>query len=355
MVMTSPLPRNGLPLALSQGDPAGIGPELTLKAWLKTHENKDAPTFLAVADPEHLAAAARQLDLKVPLKIDCGGEAADIFPHALPVWDLEHSVYGKPGAPDLRDAAGAIASIEACVRLICNGLAAALVTNPVSKKLFYDANFCFPGHTEYLAELAQRYFGIIARPVMLIWSPELAVVPATIHVPLAQVPALLTRALLVETATIVARDLSARFGLSTPRLAFTGLNPHAGEAGAMGREEIDVIAPALAEVTAAGVAVSGPHAADSLFRPSARQNYDAIIAMYHDQALIPIKTIAFDHAVNVTLGLPFIRTSPDHGTAFDIAGKGIADPASLIAALKLAARLARNDANSSCAGAARAS
>jgi 4-hydroxythreonine-4-phosphate dehydrogenase len=351
--VTDLLPANDLPLALSQGDPSGIGSELTLKAWLKTHESKDAPRFLAVANPDHLGAAARHLDLKVPLKIDSGCEAAQIFPYALPVRALEHCVYGKPGAPDARDAAGAIASIDACVRLIRDGIAAAAVTNPVSKQLFYEANFGYPGHTEYLAELAQRYFGMSGRPVMLIWSPELAVVPATIHVPLARVPALLSRALLVETATIVARDLAARFGITNPRLAFTGFNPHAGEGGAMGREEIEIIAPALAELKAAGVAVTGPHAADSLFRPSARQNYDAIVAMYHDQALIPIKTIAFDHAVNVTLGLPFIRTSPDHGTAFDIAGKGIADPASLIGALHLAARLARN-ANSSYAGAARA-
>ncbi len=345
-VMPAPLPRNSLPLVLSQGDPAGIGPELTLKAWLKTHARKDAPRFLAVADPEHLAAVARLLDMEVPVKIASGAEAAEIFPHALPVRALERGVYGRPGAPDIRDAAGAIASIDTCVRLIRDGMAAAAVTNPVSKKLFYEANFGHPGHTEFLAELAQRYFGTSARPVMLIWSPELAVVPATIHVPLAQVPPLLSRALLVETAMIVARDFTARFGIKNPRLAFTGLNPHAGEDGAMGREEIEIIAPALAELKAAGIAASGPHAADSLFRPSARANYDAVIAMYHDQALIPIKTIAFDHAVNATLGLPFVRTSPDHGTAFDIAGKGIADPASLITALHLAARLARNAATS---------
>jgi 4-hydroxythreonine-4-phosphate dehydrogenase len=176
---------------------------------------------------------------------------------------------------------------------------------------------------------------------MLIWSPQFSVVPATIHVPLARVPALLTRELLVETGVIVAEGLASRFGIKNPRLAFTGLNPHAGEGGAMGREEIEIIAPALADLAAAGVAVSGPHAADSLFRPSARKSYDAVVAMYHDQALIAVKTVAFARAVNVTLGLPLIRTSPDHGTAFDIAGKGIADPASLIAALRLAGKLAR--------------
>ncbi|MGH6836461.1 MAG: 4-hydroxythreonine-4-phosphate dehydrogenase PdxA [Methylocella sp.] len=339
--MARSLLANILPLGLTQGDPAGIGPELTLKAWLKTHDKPDAPPFLAVASPDRLAEIARDLNLNVPIKIAAGAEAAVVFRHALPVQALNHSVAGKPGAPDMRDAAGTIASIETCVRLIRAGEASAIVTNPIAKQLFYRASFRHPGHTEFLAELAERYFGECGRPVMLIWSPQFAVVPATIHVPLARVPALLTRELLVDTGLIAARDLASRFGIKNPRLAFTGLNPHAGEGGTMGREEIEIIAPAVADLAAAGVAVSGPHAADSLFRPSARKSYDAVVAMYHDQALIPVKTVAFDHAVNVTLGLPLIRTSPDHGTAFDIAGKGIADPASLIAALRLAGKLAR--------------
>ena len=334
-------PASILPLALTQGDPSGIGPELTLKAWLKMHDEPDAPPFLAVANPDRLAAIARDLDLKVPVKIVAGAEAAPVFRHALPVHALQHSVAGKPGTPDVRDAAGTIASIEICVRLIRAGEASAIVTNPIAKELFYRASFCHPGHTEFLAELAERYFGERARAVMLIWSPQLAVVPATIHVPLARVPALLTRQLLAETGVIVAEGLASRFGIKKPRLAFTGLNPHAGEGGTMGREEIEVIAPALADLAAAGVAVSGPHAADSLFRPSARKSYDAVVAMYHDQALIAVKTVAFARAVNVTLGLPLIRTSPDHGTAFDIAGKGIANPASLVAALRLADKLVR--------------
>jgi 4-hydroxythreonine-4-phosphate dehydrogenase len=334
-------PANILPLALTQGDPSGIGPELTLKAWLKTHDKPDAPPFLAVANPDRLAGIARDLDLKVSVKIVAGAEAALVFRHALPVSALNHSVAGKLGTPDVRDAAGTIASIETCVRLIRAGEASAIVTNPIAKELFYRASFCHPGHTEFLAELAERYFGERARAVMLIWSPQLAVVPATIHVPLARVPALLTRQLLAETGVIVAEGLASRFGIKKPRLAFTGLNPHAGEGGTMGREEIEVIAPALADLAAAGVVVSGPHAADSLFRPSARKSYDAVVAMYHDQALIPVKTVAFERAVNVTLGLPLIRTSPDHGTAFDIAGTGTADPASLIAALRLAGKLAR--------------
>jgi 4-hydroxythreonine-4-phosphate dehydrogenase len=339
--MARSLPANILPLALTQGDPSGIGPELTLKAWLTTHDKPDAPPFLAVANPDLLAAIARGLDLKVPVKIVAGAEATPVFHHALPVYALNHYVAGKPGAPDVRDTAGTIASIETCVRLIRAGEASAVVTNPIAKELFYRASFRYPGHTEFLAELAERYFGKRARPVMLIWSPQFAVVPATIHVPLARVPALLTRELLIETGFVAARDLASRFGIKKPRLAFSGLNPHAGEGGTMGREELEVIAPALADLAAAGVAVSGPHAADSLFRPSARRSYDAVVAMYHDQALIAVKTVAFARAVNVTLGLPLIRTSPDHGTAFDIAGKGIADPASLIAALRLAGKLAR--------------
>lgn len=339
--MARSLPANILPLALTQGDPSGIGPELTLKAWLKTHDKPDTPPFLVVANPDHVKAIARDLDLKVPVKIVSGAEAAPVFRHALPVYALQHSVAGRPGTPDVRNAAGTIASIETCVRLIRAGEASAVVTNPIAKELFYRASFRHPGHTEFLAELAERYFGERARAVMLIWSPQFAVVPATIHVPLARVAALLTRELLVETGGIVAEGLASRFSIKNPRLAFTGLNPHAGEGGTMGREEIEIIAPALADLAAAGVAVSGPHAADSLFRPSARKSYDAVVAMYHDQALIPVKTVAFERAVNVTLGLPLIRTSPDHGTAFDIAGKGIADPVSLIAALRLAGTLAR--------------
>ncbi len=339
--MVRSLPQNMLPLALTQGDPSGIGPELTLKAWLKMHDKPDSPPFLAVANPDRLAAIARDLDLKVPVKIVASAEAAPVFRHALPVHALKHSVAGRPGAPDVRDAAGTMASIETCVRLIRAGEASAIVTNPIAKELFHRAGFRHLGHTEFLAEIAERYFGDCARTVMLIWSPQFAVVPATIHVPLARVSALLTRELLVETGMIVAEGLASRFGIKNPRLAFTGLNPHAGEGGTMGREEIEVIAPAVADLAAAGVAVSGPHAADSLFRPSARKSYDVVIAMYHDQALIPVKTVAFERAVNVTLGLPLIRTSPDHGTAFDIAGKGIADPASLIAALRLAGKLVR--------------
>lgn len=329
-------------LALTRGDPSGIGPELALKAWAQAHAKPDAPAFFIAAEPDHLAALAAQLRLDVPVEsIESAAEAAAVFPRALPVLASNHRVAGSPGAPDVSDAAGTIASIETCVRLVRAGEASAIVTNPIAKEILYRAGFRHPGHTEFLAELAERWFGQKARAVMLLWSSELAVVPATIHVALERVPTLLTRALLVETGLIVAHDFTHRFGIKNPRLAFTGLNPHAGEGGAMGRQEIDVIIPALTELAAAGVKVSGPHPADTLFHAAARQNYDAVIAMYHDQALIPIKTLAFENAVNVTLGLPFIRTSPDHGTAFDIAGQGVANPASLIAALHLAGRLAR--------------
>ncbi|SFK05758.1 4-hydroxythreonine-4-phosphate dehydrogenase PdxA [Methylocapsa palsarum] len=328
-------------LALTRGDPSGIGPELALKAWLRMRGDPEAPPFLIAAGPGHLRALAKRLALDVPIEEIAGPDtAAAVFRRALPVLTLGHDVAGAPGVPDARDAPGTIASIETCVDLARSGQAGAVVTNPIAKDVLYRAGFPHPGHTEFLAELAERWTGARARAVMLLWSPELSVVPATIHIPLARVPETLTRELLVETGLIVARDLTRRFGVARARLAFTGLNPHAGEGGAMGREDIEIIAPALADLAAQGIAVSGPHPADTLFHAAARKTYDVVIAMYHDQALIPIKTIAFDSAVNVTLGLPFVRASPDHGTAFDIAGKGVANPASLIAALRLAGRLA---------------
>ncbi|VTZ27624.1 4-hydroxy-L-threonine phosphate dehydrogenase, NAD-dependent [Methylocella tundrae] len=328
-------------LALTRGDPSGIGPELALKAWAAMHQDPEAPAFLIAAEPDHLAVLAQRLRLAVPIEpIGAATDAAALFRRALPVLDSKLTVKGKPGSPHAEDAAGTIASIETCVNLVRTGAAAAIVTNPIAKEVLYRAGFPHPGHTEFLGALAERPYQSSVRPVMLLWSPELAVVPATIHIALKDVPARLTTDLLFETGRIVAHDFRQRFGLAHPRLAFTGLNPHAGEGGAMGREEIDVIAPALAQLKAAGIDVSGPHPADTLFDAKARKTYDVVIAMYHDQALIPIKTIAFAHAVNVTLGLPFIRTSPDHGTAFAIAGQGVADPSSLIEALRLAGRLA---------------
>jgi 4-hydroxythreonine-4-phosphate dehydrogenase len=233
---------------------------------------------------------------------------------------------------------------------VVSGAADAIVTNPVAKNVLYRSGFAEPGHTEYLAKLAAETTGIHAHPVMMLWAPELAVVPVTIHLPLKDVITRLTRDLVVETGRIVARDLADRFGIARPRLAVAGLNPHAGEDGALGDEDLTVVRPAVEQLKAEGIDARGPLPADTLFHAAARASYDAALAMYHDQALIPIKTLAFDHAVNVTLGLPFVRTSPDHGTAFDIAGTGRADPGSLIAALRLAARLAARSESQEIAG-----
>jgi len=327
-------------LALTRGDPSGIGPELALKAWLATHADDTAPAFFIVADSDHLTKLAHRFGLTVPVEDVDPSDATAVFKRALPVVGTGRAVRGALGAPDPADAAATIESIEIGADLVRSGAADAIVTSPIAKEVLQRAGFQHPGQTEFLGELALRLFGVKARPVMLIWSPELAVVPATIHIPLADAPRLLSTALLVETGKIVATDLKRRFGFAVPRLAFTGLNPHAGESGHIGHEEIDIIGPAIAELRRVGIDARGPYAADSLFHKAARAHYDVVVAMYHDQALIPIKTLAFDTGVNVTLGLPFVRTSPDHGTAFDIAAEGKADPSSLIAALRLAARLA---------------
>jgi 4-hydroxythreonine-4-phosphate dehydrogenase len=334
--------RKAPPLALTQGDPSGIGAEIALKAWREIRRKAGAP-FLVLGDPAHFERVARALGLAVPIRQTGAEDAERVFAEALPIIALKASVIGTPGRPSPADASATIEAIERAVEMVATGCASAIVTNPIAKEVLYAAGFRHPGHTEFLGELASRYFGDDAHPVMMLWSPELAVVPATIHIPLAKVPAQLTRELLVETGRIVAKDMIKRFGIAEPRLAFCGLNPHAGEAGSIGREEIEVLVPAIAALQRAGVRATGPFPADTLFHAGARDRYDAVIAMYHDQALIPIKTIAFDSAVNVTLGLPFVRTSPDHGTAFDIAGQGRADPSSLIAAINLAARLARTD------------
>jgi 4-hydroxythreonine-4-phosphate dehydrogenase len=325
-------------LALTQGDPAGIGPEIALKAWVARQEHGLAP-FFVLSDPAFLARTAARLGLDVPIQATEPGAAAAIFDTALPVVPLSAEVAARPGEPDAATAAGTIESIERAVALAQAGQAAAVVTCPIAKHVLYAAGFCHPGHTEFLAVLAAPPGGPVPRPVMMLWSEDLAVVPVTIHIPLKDVRSALTEDLIVETARIVAHDLRVRFGLERPRLALCGLNPHAGEAGTMGREDAEVIAPAIGRLQAEGIDASGPWPADTMFHARARRGYDAALAMYHDQALIPIKTIAFDDGVNVTLGLPFIRTSPDHGTAFDIAARGIARPDSLVAALRLAGRL----------------
>ncbi len=327
-----------LPLAMTQGDPSGVGPEIALKAFC-ARKALDLPPFFLLGDPELFARVAKSLGLDVAVEATTPAAASVCFARALPVVPLGLLARGVPGEPDPFDATSTVLSIEWAVESVAKSQARAIVTLPIAKSALYAAGFKHPGHTEFLGELALRYFHAAARPVMMIWAQELAVVPVTIHVALAQVPHLLTRELLIETGRIVAEDLTRRFGVASPRLAFAGLNPHAGEGGSMGREEIDVIAPAVEALRAMGIDASGPHPADTMFHKAARAKYDAALCPTHDQALIPIKTLAFDRGANVTLGLPFVRASPDHGTAFDIAGKGVADATSLIEAIRLAGRI----------------
>jgi 4-hydroxythreonine-4-phosphate dehydrogenase len=331
--------RVALPLALTLGEPAGIGPDITLSAWRRRAE-LHLPPFYVLADPQLLMRRARDLGLDVPIALVVPEAASAAFASVLPVVDLNLHVTAQPGRPDESSAAAAIAAIRRAVEDVLSRTAAAMVTNPVAKNVLYQSGFPEPGHTEYLGKLTQEMTGTRVRPVMMLWSPELAVVPVTIHLPLREVPRRLSIDLLLETGRVVARDLQRWFGIAHPRLAVAGLNPHAGEDGALGDEDRTVVKRAVERLAAEGLHIRGPLSADSLFHAAARATYDAAICMYHDQALIPIKTLAFDRAVNVTLGLPFVRTSPDHGTAFDIAGTGRADAGSLVAAIHLAARLA---------------
>jgi 4-hydroxythreonine-4-phosphate dehydrogenase len=330
------------PLALTLGEPAGIGPDVTLAAWRRRVE-LDLPAFYLVGDPQCLARRAERLGLDVAIETATPATAAAAFSRALPVVALDLAATAEPGRPDDTSAPAAIASIDRADDDVIEGRAAAVVTNPVAKSVLYRAGFADPGHTEYLARLSFERTGNPAWPVMMLWSPEVAVVPVTIHIPFKEVPQRLTRDLIFETGRVVARDLIERFGIAHPRLAVAGLNPHAGEDGTLGKEDAAIVKPAIERLIADGIDARGPLSADTMFHEAARRTYDAALCMYHDQALIPIKTLAFDHAVNVTLGLPFVRTSPDHGTAFDIAGTGKANPTSLVAALKLAARLAAAD------------
>ena len=319
------------PLAVTMGDPAGIGPDITLISWL----NRAAlalPAFVLVGDAELVAERALQLGLVIPIeRVSEFAAGREIFARALPV---------LPVRPAGADQSLIVAGIEQAVLAVLERRALAMVTNPLTKSALNPAGLSYPGHTEYLALLAERFGGgPRPRPVMMLAAEELKVVPATVHVPIAAVPSLLTRELLSETIAITAAALRQDFGLAAPRIAVTGLNPHAGEDGLIGKEERDLIGPVLASLAARGLAVTGPHAADTLFHAAARRSYDAVVAMYHDQALIPLKTLAFDRGVNITLGLPFVRTSPDHGTAFSLAGTGKARPGSFVAALRLAAEI----------------
>lgn len=315
------------PIALTCGEPAGVGPELAEKAW---DALKNEQTFFLICDPDHLPGSMPHQIISDP------AEAIDVMPNALPV--LAHRFAGKSmaGQPVGANAQGVIDVIAKAVDLTMSGQASAVCTSPIHKKALKDgAGFSFPGHTEYLAHLAS-----VDQVVMMLASDELRVVPATIHIALKDVPQALTSASLHKTIEITHNDLQSKFGIAKPRLAVAGLNPHAGEGGTMGTEDRDVIAPVLDTLRDQGMDIRGPMSADTMFHAKARQAYDAAICMYHDQALIPIKTLDFDRGVNVTLGLPFIRTSPDHGTAFDIAGQNQANPTSTIEALRLAAKMA---------------
>lgn len=330
-------------LALSVGDPSGIGPEIAIAAFL-ARDAVGLPPFYLLADPAVVAARARHLGVSLPVQEVTPVRAIEVFGRALPIVPLTERFIDSPGRPDPANAAGTIEAIDRAVAACLAGEAAAVVTCPIAKKPLYDAGFRFPGHTEYLAHLAARHSGVEAMPVMMLAGPDLRTVPVTIHIALADVPKALSTELIVATARITAADLASRFGIARPRLAIAGLNPHAGEGGSMGLEDEHIVRPAVDILRADGIDAFGPLPADTLFHARARAGYDVALCMYHDQALIPAKALAFDEAVNVTLGLPFIRTSPDHGTAFGIAGKGVARPDSLIAALKLARKLADIDA-----------
>ncbi len=327
------------PLALTMGEPAGIGGEIALKAWTRRAEG--VPPFLVVDDAARLTALAHRLEWTVPVRaVATAAEAVALFPTALPVLDSPLSAEVSPGRPDAANARAVTGAIERAVGMAMAGDAAAVVTNPIHKATLYQAGFDYPGHTEFLAALA----AVATPPVMMLAADELRVVPVTIHQSLKQALAALTADAIVAAGEITAAALRADFGVARPRLAVAGVNPHAGESGALGSEEVDIVAPAVRAMQKAGIAAFGPVPPDALFTAVTRKTYDAALCMYHDQALIPIKALAFDHAVNVTLGLPFVRTSPDHGTAFDIAGTGTASESSLMAALALAAAMARRRA-----------
>ena len=324
------------PIAVTMGDPAGIGPDVTLACWMR-REKDSLPPFVVIGDPRLLAKRAGVMGLEIQVvPITSAREAAANFSNGLPVMPAGDAGATEAGKPTPDGGAAAIAAIEAAVALVQRREVRAIVTNPINKEQLYDIGFAHPGHTEFLAALAQEASGEPVEPEMMLACDELKVVPVTRHILLSDVSAKLTKALIKNTILVTAEAMQSMFGISGPLIAVAGLNPHAGEGGNMGREEIDVIGPAIESARAAGCHVVGPLSADTMFHAAAREGYDAAVAMYHDQALIPIKTLAFDRAVNMTLGLPFVRTSPDHGTAYAIAGSGEARPDSLLEALKLA-------------------
>ena len=319
------------PLAVSMGDPAGIGPDILIKAWSE-RKTLELPHFFAVCDPDLLLKRADLLGIPIEL---CTYEGI-VENNCLNVLPLKQKTDGEPGIPSRQDALATIESIETSVDLALSNSASAVVTCPINKKVLYDVGFEHPGHTEFLAELGSKFTGDKVVPVMMLAGPELRTVPVTIHIPLLEVPKALNPQSIVEVTSITAAGLSNHFGIPNPRMAIAGLNPHAGEGGSIGKEDAAIISPAVEQLSGSGLNVRGPLPADTMFHSAARETYDAAICMYHDQALIPAKMLGFDDAVNVTLGLPFIRTSPDHGTAYDIAGSGKANASSFVAALKMA-------------------
>jgi 4-hydroxythreonine-4-phosphate dehydrogenase len=327
------------PLALTLGDPAGVGPEIAVKAWNALRET--GPAFLVVGDHDALAAAsgAGASILKRVLSPD---EAAGVFPTALPVLDLPLQTPVVAGQPSSAAGPAIVRWIETAVGLALSGQVAGVVTAPIAKSVLYDAGFKFPGHTEFLGELtAKAPFEGARGPVMMLTAADLRVALVTVHEPIAKVSSLLNVERIVEAGLVTAQALKRDFGVAAPRLAVAGLNPHAGEGGALGREEVEIVRPAVTALQDKGVDAGGPYPSDTLFPAEMRARYDAVLCLYHDQALIPVKMLDFWGGVNVTLGLPVVRTSPDHGTAFDIAGRGIARADSLIAALRLADQIAR--------------
>ena len=328
------------PLAVTLGDPAGIGPEITLKAWAALRDRRHS--FIAYADPDQLAAAARVLNLPAP-RVCAPEEAETVFSDALPVDPVRLPVPAGPGRPDAENAPAVIASIERAIADTLAGRTGGVVTNPVSKAVLYERGFAFAGHTEFVAHLTREAPWSGPRgPVMMLAAPELKTVLVTIHLSLRDALSAITREAVEHTARVTLDALKRDFGLAKPRLAVAGLNPHAGEGGALGREEIEILAPAIETLRGEGHHVTGPMAPDTMFHAEARARYDAALCLYHDQGLIPVKTLNFHGGVNATLGLPIVRTSPDHGTAFDIAGKGLARADSLIAAIRLASTMAGN-------------
>ncbi|MFO1034128.1 MAG: 4-hydroxythreonine-4-phosphate dehydrogenase PdxA [Hyphomicrobiales bacterium] len=328
---------------LTPGEPGGVGPEIAAKAWQALRGDASC-TFAWLGDADHLHARAKAAGAEVPVvRVSTLAEATAQFPVALPV--LQRALPAAPvtGQFSATTAPWVMAAITEAVELCLSGAASAMVTCPIQKEALYAAGFKHQGHTDFLAHLCHAR-GLAAQEVMMLVGGGLRAVPITVHIPLKDVPTALTAASIEAQALVVHAALRRHFGIAVPRLAFTGLNPHAGENGTMGTEEKTIIIPALMRLKAAGIAVTGPLPADTAFLPEARSGYDAILCMYHDQALIPVKTLDMHGGVNVTLGLPFIRTSPDHGTALGLAGTGKARPDSLITAIRLAADMAAQTA-----------